>query len=261
MVTGTAYALRLQAILLITEQCIQRVLGTIEVSLIVGQILVVDSECAAVRSRSGTISSSLATECAIKSVATAVDTGNSDVCCQVQTCNRSNHSAPVAVEHISVVLGTVIDIVADGVTGHTSTLEVGGGTAIIYRHTILSLDASVGITYIQGIDGSHGIGCIEHIAAATPRCAIVRLLRIRIGIVHVAGDAQPVASLIVHIHTTIVTLQTRVVHDTLIVEEANTCIVAQTVAGTAQVDIVLLTETVVDGLVVPVIGSIEELTI
>ena len=78
---------------------------------------------------------------------------------------------------------------------------------------------------------------------------------------HVGRELQPLLGLIVGIHASSITLQLRVVHNTLILQITGTGVVVQTVLHTADADVVLLTKRIVEGLVVPVIGSIVVLTV
>ena len=80
-------------------------------------------------------------------------------------------------------------------------------------------------------------------------------------VAHVSTDLQPLLHLIVNVQTSGVTLHVRVVYDTAILQVTSAGVVVQLVGHAAEADVILLTERVVESLVVPVIRCIVVLTV
>ena len=157
---------------------------------------------------------------------------------------------------VAVVLTLVQLVVADSVTYHARTLEVGLVSVVDGQSVVVVLDAAVGVTDVEGIDGTHVVGNVEYVAARTPCRTVGRRLRVYMRVAHVCADLQPLLHLVVHIQAGAVTLHARVVHNTTVVQVTYAGVVVQTVGNAAERSVVLLTERVVECLVVPVIGRI-----
>ena len=254
VVVGTAQVLCLVVVLLVTGQHGQVVVAQL---LAVGsQVLLVGAEDTVVVYLHLSVHSEGTTIAAVEFAVAVVDGSCAEAGGQAESLDGSHHGSPLSVEEVTYALGAVVFVVTHGIAHYRGTLEV-GLVGVVHLAAALGHDVALGIAHIEGIDGSHGVADVEQVARATPAVHVeLRALALTVGEAHVGGELQPVLGLIVHIGAACVTGIFRVVHDTAVLQVAHACIVAQAVAAAAGRHIVFLTEAVVEGLVVPVIGPV-----
>ena len=260
VVVGTVNALGLAVVLLVTGEDVE-MMDVGDVELVLGQVLLVDGEHTAVTHGSGTVNS--AGVRAVEVVVAGVVVGDADVGVEGEALDRSQDEAPLAHEHVGIgLLGVVVEI-ADGVAhdGRTREVRVVG---VVDLAALLSIEVRetllIDLADIQRIDRTDVVGDVEGVAGGTPATG-GHVVGVRIGVADIGGEADPVLDLILGVQTGGVALVTGVIDDTAVVQVADCAVVVETVRGAAGGDVVLLTDGIVEGLLVPVVRLIVVLAV
>ena len=170
-------------------------------------------------------------------------------------------------EHIGDRLSHVVLVGTDGVTsGEEQTGTVAGEVGC--RHTVVILLMSVlvganhGIAiciecaHVERIDWCDHRGVVSHVVRAQRTDREVGVLfHVAVHKAHIGAYAEPFLSLIVGLHATGEALVVGVVDDTVFVQVAGRSIEAALRGTTTHVDVILLTEAVMVGSVLPVVGQ------
>ena len=251
----TPEALALAVVLFVTGQDVEVVVAGTEVGLVFSQVLLVDGEHAVVLDVSQTVDRSAAAEDRAELGVAGVVAGQVEVGGQGQSAQRGEDGAGLADEHVGIVVGDIILVVADGVAHHGRTDEV-RVVGVIDDTAVDGLDRTVGVADVQRVDRTHVVGHVEHVARGTPGTVGTVGAGVGMAEAHGGGHLEPLLHLVVGVDTAGVTFVLGVADDTAVIHETAARIVVEALAGTADGKVVLLTERVVEDFVVPVIRRI-----
>ena len=232
-----------------------------DVELVLGKILLVDGEHAAVAHGSGAVDG--AGVRAVQIIITRVVVGDADVGVDGEALDRSQEETPLAHQHVGIgLLGVVVEVADrvadDGRTGEVRVVGVVDLAALLGVEVRVA--ALIDLADIQRIDRTDVVGDVEGVAGGTP-AAGGHVVGIRIGIADVGDEADPVLDLILGVQTGGVALVTGVVDDTAIVQVADGAVVVEAVRRAAGADVVLLADRIVESLLVPVVRLIVVLAV
>ena len=176
-----------------------------------------------------------------------------------QTRKRSKDGSELAGQHVRILIGVVILVVTDGVTHDGRTLLV-GVVGIVNLTAAFLIEIRIALlvhfTHIQRIDRADAVGNVEQVAGGTVAVAPVCLLGIRVGVVHRGDEPHPGLSLIFRIDTAGVTLVVGVVHNTRVLQVTDGSVVVEAVGAAGSGNVVLLTISIVESFLVPIIRNI-----
>ena len=263
MVVAAAQALGRQVIILVTGEQVD-IVQTGEIKLVFSKILLVHRPHAAVAHIHITVRAGGTGKLAGEGAVAGIVGGKANIGRERQTRKRSKDGSELSGQHVSILVGVVILVVTDGIAhdGRTFLVGVVGIVNLTAAFLIeIRIALLVHFTHIQRIDRADAVGDVEQVAGGTVAVAPVCLLGIRVGEVHRGDEPHPGLSLIFSIDTTGVTLIVGVVHDTRVLQVTDRSVVVEAVGTTGSGNVVLLTISIVESFLVPIIRNIIVFTI
>ena len=247
-------------VLLITGKDIDVVRSAAEVALVLCQILLVQGEVTAVGDGCGAIGTGRASEHAVQGIAAGVVIVDAGVDLEGQVLDRSDDRTEFTYQDVCGGEESIVLVVTDCVSNEVRTDEV-RVVGVVDLTAVLGLEAAIGITDIQRIDRTDHIGQVEEVSGRSPAAVVAVGLGVGKRVADIGLELDPGPDLVVSVYTGSVTLVSGIVDETTVIEVTEAGVVVEIVRSAAHGEVVLLTERVVEHLIVPVVRLIVVLTV
>ena len=142
---------------------------------------------------------------------------------QGQSLNRSDLRIPIGIDNIHQVFGLIVNQVTGRVSDRherTALVRTLSVTIVIYLTSVIGHDITIGITHIQRINRCRKVSDIESVTRRIGSSLFARITAIGKVISHISPHFQPIVYLVITVQTTAVTLESRTVNYTLVIQIA-----------------------------------------